>query len=73
LTYHSYDHSTDLVSHYRAEIKHLGLGVSCIYTMEFEKEKLAKKVNDQFKKWDEEWLIYLRQDLAEGIKADGSI
>ena len=73
LTYHYYDHSTGLVSHYRAEIKHLGLGVSCILTMEFEKEKLAKKVNDQFKKWDEEWLIYLRQDLAEGIKADGSI
>lgn len=72
LTFHSYDSSTDLASHYRAEIKHLGLGVSLMID-EFEKDKLTKKIDDQFKKWDEEWLIYLQQDLAEGIKADDSI
>ncbi|MCX5804991.1 MAG: HIRAN domain-containing protein [Proteobacteria bacterium] len=70
-TYHSYDCTTELVSHYRAEIKHLGLGASQIIT-EFERDKLVKKVSDQFKQWDEEWLIYLQQDLAEGIREDGS-
>ena len=69
LTFHSYDASTSLASHYRADIKHLGLGASLLI-MEFEKDKLTNMVNDQFKKWDEEWLIYLQQDLAEGIKSN---
>jgi hypothetical protein len=72
LTFHSYDYSTGLVSHYREEIKHLGLGASSIL-QEFEKDKLTNKVNDQLRKWDEEWLLYLQQDLADGIKAEGSI
>ena len=71
VTFHSYDRTTDLVSHYRTEIRHLGLGVSQIIE-EFEKDKLTKKVRDQFKKWDEEWLVYLRQDLVEGIRTEGS-
>jgi len=72
-TFHSYDYSIGLVSHYRAEIKHIGLGASSIILMEYDKEILTKKVSDQFKKWDEEWLIYLQQDLAEEIKIEGSI
>ena len=71
-TFHSYDQSTDLVDHYRAEIKHIGLGASIFMEMEFDKDKGAKKISDQFKKWDEEWLLYLQQDLSEAIKAEGS-
>jgi len=73
LTYHTYDRPSDLVNHYTAEIKHLGLGISCSLIMEFEKDKIIKNINDQFKKWDEEWLKYLQQDLAEGINGDASI
>lgn len=72
-TFHCYDYSTGLVNHYRAEIKHIGLGVSSIILMEYDKNILTEKVSDQFKKWDEEWLMYLQQDLAERIKAGGSI
>jgi hypothetical protein len=39
--------------------------VSC-KIQDYDKDKLIKKVNDQFKKWDDEWLKYLQQDLAEG-------
>ena len=63
------NYSTGIVNPYTAEIKHLGLGVSC-KIKEYDKDKLTKKVNDQFKKWDEEWLKYLHQDLAEGINGD---
>jgi len=69
LTDLSRNYSTGIVNPYTAEIKHLGLGVSC-KIKEYDKDKLTKKVNDQFKTWDEEWLKYLHQDLAEGINGD---
>jgi hypothetical protein len=72
LTDISYSYSGGLVHPYTAEIKHIGLGVSCKIE-EYDKDKLTKKVNDQFKKWDEEWLRNLHQDLAEGINGDASI
>jgi len=70
LTDLSYNYSAGLVHPYTTEIKHLGLGVSC-KIQEYDKDKLAKKVNDQFKKWDDEWLKNLQQDLAEGINGEG--
>lgn len=71
LTDLSCNHSTGIVNPYTAEIKHLGLGVSCKIN-EYDKDELTKKVNDQFKKWDEEWLRNLHKDLAEGINGDAS-
>ena len=72
LTDLSYNYSAGLVHPYTAEIRHLGLGVSC-KIQEYDKDKLTKKVNDQFKKWDEEWLKNLHQDLVERINGDASI
>jgi hypothetical protein len=72
LTFHSYDSSANLADHYRAKISHLGLGVSSIMEMEFDKNTFRKKVDEQFKKWDEEWLTYLQQDLAEGVNGHDS-
>jgi len=68
----SHNYSAGIVHPYTAEIKHLGLGVAC-KIQEYDKEKLTKKVNDQFIKWDEEWLRNLHQDLADGINGDASI
>ena len=72
LTDLSYNRSTYIVTPYRVEIKHLGLEVS-FKIEEYDKDKLTKKVNEQFKKWDKEWLRSLHQDLAEAIKAESSI
>jgi DNA polymerase-3 subunit epsilon len=61
----SHNYSAGLVHPYTAEIKHLGLGVSC-KIQDYDKDKLIKKVNDQFINWNDEWLKYLHQDFGEG-------
>jgi hypothetical protein len=72
LTDLSHNCSTCIVTPYRVEIKHLGLAVSYIIE-EYDEDKLTKKVNEQFEKWDKEWLRSLNQDLAEAIKAESSV